>query len=196
MKTSSDILAIIGALSLSFTVAAQDQEPLSVLEALPSAEVLGPHWSREISLLFDPASKPAEIVGASARLPDSCRNEKRNAVENPTNRISGWCHAHFIFQATNRTHQYEVQVDRYRSKGKVADDFRQLLALDTKEYQKTKVQGIGEAAVVYRNANGMTLWFRRGNFRVWISPLFGSSRWEDDSGLQHLARAFDTRLPP
>ena len=87
-------------------------------------------------------------------------------------------------------------MDRYRSKGKVADDFRQLLALDTKEYQKTKVQGIGEAAVVYRNANVMTLWFRRGNFRVWISPLFGSSRWEDDSGLQHLARAFDTRLLP
>jgi hypothetical protein len=194
MRMLRNLWAVIGAISLCSGVSAQDQAPLAVLEALPRPEVLGGGWSRDVSLLFDPASQPAEIIGATARLPDSFRKEKRDAVENPTNRISGWAHAHFEFQATNRTAWYEVQVDRYRSKQKLAEDFAQLLAFNAEEYQKKEIQGIGEAAVVYRHASGMTLWFRRGTFRVWISPMNSTSSWENDSGLQHLTRAFDKRL--
>lgn len=181
-------------LMLCFGVAGQAQDPLAVLEALPPAEVLGAGWSRDISLLFDPASKPAEMVGATARLPDSSRKQQRDAVENPTNRISGWSHAHFIFQATNRAARYEVQVDRYRSKQKLVEDFNRLVAFNGEGYEKKEMQGIGEAAIACRGASGMTLWFRKGNFRVWISPMNSVSSWESDSGLQQLTKAFDKRF--
>ena len=187
-------MAVIGAFSLCFCVAARDQESLSVLEALPTTNVLGSNWSRHISVLFDPASQPAEIVAVGSQLPEARKQEHRNAVANPTNRISGWSHVHYEFQGTNGNQRYELQVDRYRSESSASEDFRKLLASDTKEYQKTEIQGIGEEAVVYRGASGMTLWFRRGAFRVWLSPLFGTRRWEDDSALQQLARAFDARL--
>ncbi len=175
-------------------VAAPDPEPLPVLEALPPPEMLGPNWSRHLCLLFDPASNPAEIVEASAQVTDAFRTEKRNAVANPTNEISGWSHAHYIVQGTNGSHRYEVQVDRYRNPQRAARTFGQLLGSEPKDCQKTEVQGIGEAAVIYRDASGMTLWFRSGPFRVWISPLTGNWRWEDDAALQQLAKAFDTRL--
>ena len=75
-----------------------------MLEALPTAEALGSGWSREISLLFDPASKPAELFAASAQLPESYKKERRAAVQNPTNRISGWSHAHFALQSTKTSY--------------------------------------------------------------------------------------------
>ena len=194
MRNLNVILSVIGAFSLCSNVAAQDQDPLPVLEALPPSELLGPNWSREISLLFDPASDPSEIVIASAKLPETFRKERLEAVENPKNRISGSCHAHYDFQGKTGNQRYEIQVNRYRSKKIVEADFAKLLALGTKQYQKAEIYGIGEAAVIYSHSGGMTLWFRRETFYIWISPLAGSRRWEDDSALQHLAKAFDARL--
>jgi len=194
MRFLRSIFPVVGAFILCSGAAAQDQAPLAVLETLPPTEVLGAGWSRDISLLFDPASKPAQIVGGTARLPDSFRRDRQNAVESPTNRISGWTHAHFDFQAKNRTVRYEVQVERYRSKQKLTEDFDRLLAFNAEQNQKKEIHGIGEAAVVYRNASGMTLWFRRGTFQVWIGPMNSTSSWENDTGLQQLTKAFDKRL--
>ena len=196
MKTPSNILAVIGALIVTFNAGAQTQEPVPVLQAFPTAEVLGPAWKREIDLLFDPASNPAEIC-TSTVVPDSWKKAKREAVENPTNQISGWSHAHFDFYAgkeTNRYIRYEVQVDRNRSKQQVIEVFNRLLTLDRKEYQKKEIKGLGEAAVVYWDGSGVCVWFRRGAFVVWISPMNMDATWENDPALQQLAKALDERL--
>jgi len=194
MNASRNLLAVIGAFSVCVNSMSQNPEPRPVVQALPRAEVLGSGWRREISLLFDPASNPAEIVSATAQLPGSRRKEHRDAVANPTNQISGWSHAHFDFQGTNRSCRYEVQVERYRSKEALIESFGQLLALRAEQYQKIEVQGIGEAAVMYRDRSGVTLWLRRGDFKVSISPMCQTSSWEGDSALQLLAKALVQRL--
>ena len=168
---------------------------MPVLEALPTAESLGAGWSREISLLFDPASKPAELFGASSQLSESFKKERLAAVQNPTNRISGWSHTHFTLHSTNTSRQYEVQVERYRSKDHLRADFDHLLALDQAEYQKVPVEGVGEAAVFFCRVNGgSTVWFRRADFRVWISPMGTITNWEQDVHLQKLVKMLDQRI--
>jgi hypothetical protein len=166
-----------------------------VLEALPTAEALGLGWSREISVLFDPASKPAELFAASSRLPESFKKERRDAVQNPTNQISGWSHTHFTLQSTNTSRHYDVQIERYRNKGQLRSDFDQLLAFDAAEYQKAPVDKLGDAAVFYRSMKGgATVWFRRADFKVWISPMGAVTNWEQDGQLQHLTRMLDQRI--
>lgn len=194
MNTSERILAAIGAFSL-WCAAAWGQSPLPVLEALPTAEALGAGWSMEVSLLFDPARKPTELFAASSRLPESFKKERRAAVQNPTNQISGWSHTHFSFQSTNTSHHYDVQVERYRSQDHLRADFDHLLAFDSAEYQKVPVNGVGDAALFYRKINGgATVWFRRADFKVWISPMGTVTNWEQDGHLQRLARLLDQRI--
>jgi hypothetical protein len=193
MKTQNSLFPLVGALSVVLSAAAQDQKPLPVLDALPSAESLGSNWRREIGLLFDSASNPAQIVG-STTLPDSWKKAKREAVDNPTNRVSGWSHAYFDYQSTNATNRYVVQVERYRNKQRVIEDFNHLLTFNATDYQKKDIKGIGEAAVVYCNASGMTLWFRTGTFRVWISPISPTRSWEKDTALRELAKAMEKRM--
>jgi hypothetical protein len=187
-------LTAMGAFSL-WCAASQAQGPMPVLEALPTAEALGPGWSREVSVLFDPASKPAELFAASSRLPESFKKERREAVQNPTNRISGWSHTHFTFQSTNTTHHYDVQVERYRSQDHLRADFAQLLAFYSAKYQELPVNGVGDAAAFYRRINGgATVWFRRADFKVWIWPMATVTNWEQDAHLQRLARLLDERI--
>ena len=194
MNILKHILAASGAFSL-WCAAAQRQGPVPVLEALPTAESLGAGWSREISLLFDPASKPAELFGASSQLSESFKKERLAAVQNPTNRISGWSHTHFTLHSTNTSRQYEVQVERYRSKDHLRADFDHLLALDQAEYQKVPVEGVGEAAVFFCRVNGgSTVWFRRADFRVWISPMGTITNWEQDVHMQKLVKMLDQRI--
>jgi hypothetical protein len=194
MNTTKLCLAAIGAFALC-CVTVRGQAPLPVLEALPTAETLGAGWSREISLLFDPVSKPSELFAASSRLPESFKKENREAVQNPTNRISGWSHTHFTFHSTNASHHYDVQVERYRSKAHLRAEFDQLLAFDSAEYRKVPVDGIGEAAVFFRKVNGgATVWFRRADFRVWIASMGTVTNWDQDVHLQDLVKEIDQRI--
>ena len=187
--------AVIGGFSVCLCAAVQGQGPLPVLEALPTAEALGSGWSREISLMFDPASKPPELLAASTRLPESYKKERRATVQNPTNRISGWSHTHFTRQSTNTSYHYDVQIDRYRRKDHLRADFDKLLAFSSAEYQKIPVDGIGEAAVFYRSLKGgATVWFRRADFMVWITPMGDLANWAQDGHLQHLAKMLDQRI--
>lgn len=195
MNIVKHTLAVLGGFSLCFCAAAQGQAPLAVLAALPTAEALGSGWSREISLLVDPASKPAELFGASARLSESFKKERRDAVQNPTNRISGWSHTHYTLQSTNTSRQYDVQVERYRSKDHLRSDFAHLLAFDSAEYRKAPVDGLGDAAVFYGDIKGgATVWFRRADFKVWISTMGAVTNWAQDRHLQHLAKMLDQRI--
>ncbi len=193
MKTSKGLVAI-GVVNLFFNVSAQDAPPLSVMEVIPTVGALGVGWSREIGLLFDPASSPPEIVATSAPRPEARTQADREAVRNPANPISGWAHAHFDFRTTNQSLRYEVQIERYRNKPGVVAAFDQLLASDAEGYQKVPVREVGDDAVLFRNASGVTLWFRRGTFRVWITPLGLPSSWENDSAFQHLAKTFAGRM--
>jgi hypothetical protein len=194
MNTSERLLAAIAAFSLWCT-ATLGQGPLPVLAALPTAEALGVGWSRQVSLLFDPASKPTELFAPSSQLPESFKKEKREAVENPTNRISGWSQTHFTLRSTNAFRNYDVQVARYRSQDRLRADFDHVLAFDSAEYQKVWVDGVGDAAVFYYKVNGgATVWFRRADFKVWISSIGIGTNWGQDEHLQHLAKLLDQRI--
>jgi hypothetical protein len=194
MTISNHISTAIIAISLC-CAAAWAQAPLPVLEALPTTEALGPGWRREISVMFDPASKPPELFAASSRLPERFKQERREAVQNPTNLISGWAHSHFSLQSTNTAHHFDVQIERYRNREHLAADFNQLLAFDSAEYQKVPVDRIGDAAVFYsKTNNGTTLWFRRADFKVWIAAMGTATNWLQNEHLQRLARMLDQRI--
>lgn len=123
-----------------------------MLEVLPTAEALGPGWSREITFLFDPASQPSELFGGTSKLPDAFKQQNREAIENPTNLLSGWSHTHFTFKSAKTSRHYEVQIERYRSDYQLEADFNNLLAFDSAEYRRLPIDGLGDAAVLFRNA--------------------------------------------
>jgi hypothetical protein len=195
MKTHTHILVALATFGFCLGVTAQSQKPVPILKALPTAESLGPEWKRGITVLFDTASQPPEIINTAKQMPDSFKQEQRAAVENPTNRISGWSHLFYEVNGTNQSGRYDVNIERFRSKEVLTAEFDRLLKLEAAQYHKTELKTVGEAAVIYSDAtNGLTLWFRRGNFRVWICPLTVNRPWRDDLGLQQLAEALDDRL--
>ena len=171
-------------------------DPQAILEALPTEDTLGSGWKREIGVLFDPLSKPSEILHTASPFPDSFKKEKRAGVEDPKGRVSGWSHTHFTLQTTNRSCRYDVQIERYRNKEHLREDFDPLLSLDSEQYRKTPVKDLGDTAVFYYDAkrSGGTVWFRRAEFKVWIAPMNNLTNWEQDSDLQHLARILDQRI--
>ncbi len=192
-------LAIIGTLTLFVTAAAQDQQPLALLKALPVQEAAGPGWKREIWYLFDAISKPAVIVDTRAELPDSYIGIKREALANPTNPVSARARARYEFKEETHTNHYEVQVERYRDKEGVLKAFNALSGANQKEYQMKHITRLGEAAILVSGAKGTTfqseaLCFRRGTFRISIRPLGGTDSWDNDMYFTILARVFDERL--
>jgi len=196
MDAGKNFVAGLTVLLLWFRTAAAGSEPQAILDALPNEAALGVGWKREIGLLFDPLSKPPEILRAASPLPDSFKKEKRAGVEDTKGRVSGWSHTHFTLQTTNRSCLYDVQLERYRNKEHLREDFDQLLILDSAQYGKTPVKDLGDAAVFYYDAKGSggTLWFRRADFKVWIAPMNNLTNWEQDSDLRHLARVLDQRI--
>jgi len=85
-------------------------------------------------------------------------------------------------------------VERYRSQEQLTTDFAALLNLTDERFKREAVTGVGEAAVAYVGGPSRTIWFRRGSFRVWISPLASGQTWEGDPALQHLAKAIDRQI--
>jgi hypothetical protein len=197
MKTSIHVLLVVAVSGFCLGVAAEPPPVRSVLAALPPAESLGPGWKRDIDALFDSASQPPEIIGASARIPDSFKQQQRLNMANPTNNVSGWGHLDYEFQGTNRHRRYEVNIERFRSKDRLYEEFNRLLTLESDQYQKTELKTVGESAVIYQHAtgvSGLTLWFCRGNFRVWIAPMDSTASWKGDAEFQKLARALDDQM--
>jgi len=57
------------------------------------------------------------------------------------------------------------------------------------------VQDLGDAAVFRHGKTRRAVWFRRGDFLVWIEPLAHSDNaWEKDGALQRLARLIDRQM--
>jgi hypothetical protein len=196
MNAGKSFVAGSTVLLLCTRIAASASDPQAILDALPDEAALGSGWKREIGLLFDPLSKPSEILHAASRLPDSFKKEKRAGVEDAKGKVSGWSHTHFTIQATNRSGLYDVTIERYRNKEHLREDFDRLLILDSEQYRKTPVKDLGDAAVFYYDAkgSGATVWFRRAAFKVWIAPMNNLTNWEQDSDLRHLARIIDQRM--
>jgi len=195
MKTRTHILVALATFGFCLGVTAQSQKPVPILKALPTAESLGPEWKRGITVMFDPASQPPEIINTAKQMRDSFKQEQRAAVENPTNRISGWSHLFYEVNGTNQSGRYDVNIERFRSKEVLTAEFDRLLKLETAQYHKTELKTVGDAAVIYSDTtNGATLWFRRGHFRIWIAPLYFHRPGKEDVGLQQLAKALDDQL--
>jgi hypothetical protein len=177
-------------------ITAAGAEPQAILHVLPSEESLGQQWKREVSLLFDPLSKPAVITPETSTLPESFKNEQLDTVANPQSHVSGWGNAQYTLHLTNGPAVYDVQIYRYRDRLRLAEEFDQLLRLDSEQYQHSPVKGLGDAAVFYRSTRtpGSTLWFRRADFKAWIAPSSSVTRWEEDVNLQNLATQLDQRM--
>jgi hypothetical protein len=166
-----------------------------ILEALPTADHLGINWTREVSLLFDSRSDPTEMPATTVPLPDALVLEQRAAVRDPAGKVSAWANVQYDLRSAHTTNRLDVQIYRYRSKEALIEDFDHLLALDTERYEKTMITDLAAVAVAFRDARtgSGTLWFRIGNYRVWISP--GSSfSWGSDPSLRHLAWALIRQL--
>ena len=176
---------------------AADAIPASqgILEALPTVDHLGTNWSREVSLLFDSRGDPTEMLATTLPLPDALVLEQRAAVRDPAGKVSAWANVQYDLRSAHTTNRYDVQIYRYRSKEALIEDFDRLLALDSEQYEKTMIRDLAAVAVAFRDARtgSGTLWFRIGDYKVWISP--GSSfSWGSDPSLQQLARALIRQL--
>ena len=194
MNLLVQLVTVIVALILVLSARAQTNGTLPVLQALPTAEILGPGWKAEIGVLFDPASNPQEIVN-SPYLTERWKKERREVVLNPTNRLAGWSLCYFEFQRAKGSAGYDVEVCRQRSRKYVVEGFTNTVAsAQSQGVDSMVIDGVGEAAVACRNSKGMTLWFRRGAFMVSISQRVITNGWDDDPDLRQLARAIDERL--
>lgn len=136
----------------------------------------------------------SEIV--HTHIPESFKAANRARLQNPKRAVSGWSHTHFTFPQTNSYHTYEVQIERYRDRQQLKQEFDHLLNLDNDEYTKAPVEGPGDAAVLYYKTNGVgvTLWLRRADFKVWISGAGSITNWSQDARLQDLARNLDQKI--
>lgn len=110
--------------------------------------------------------------------------------------LPGWVNASFRFQATDSLiKQFTVQMNRYGSTARLNAAFDHLLTLEHEVYKRVPAAGIGEAAVIYCDEGGMnTLWFRRGDFIVWISPFTQNAVGEGNEHARKLAEVIDARL--
>jgi hypothetical protein len=171
-------------------------DPQAILKVLPTEESLGSEWKRHVGLLFDPHSTPTEIISIASPLPESFRSEQRHGVANPQSKVSGWSNVHYTLQMTNGPAVYEVQIYRYRDRQRLAEEFDQILRLESEQYHHSAVKGLGDAAVFVRNTQGpgSTVWFRRADFKVWMGPGPSVTNWDQDVNLQHLAIEMDKRI--
>jgi len=179
------------------TSGAPGAEPQAILNVLPTPEALGPNWERNISMFFDPLSKPPEIIATVSPMPESFKQEKREGVANPQSAVSGWGHALYMLQRANGVIAYDVHIDRYRKRERLTEDFHEMLQVDSEQYRKIPLKALGEEAMFCWNAQGpgSTVWFRRADFKVWINPVAGSiTNWNQDASLQRLAAVLDQTI--
>lgn len=189
------VLAATATSSLSL-FAADTQPPPSVSEILPEAKSLGPGWERKNYLVFDSVADPAELVQTAAAPPKSALETWRHGVQDPDGTISGWILAHYHFTSDTNAPKYEVHLERFREHDALQADFEKLLETAGPQSPNKPLKNIGDAAFLVANSNGATakVWFRRGDFRAWISPIGPSRNWDQDASLRLLAQVIDQRI--
>ena len=165
------------------------------LRVFPSAEKLGPEWSRQLGFLFDPVSSSAEEAPRSEAFPESVVQRIRSAVlTNWEGPVISWGQARFHVRIGGTNHLYEVQVQTYNSRTRLRTDFAVLMeSVQAENIERRPVQGLGEAAMLFSSSDRqkMTLWFFHREHLVSISPLGPGPHpsWEGDPSLQALANA-------
>ena len=165
------------------------------LRVFPTAEKLGPKWSRELLLLFDPISSPAEDVPRSEAFPESIvQSIQRYVTTNWQGPVLKWGQARFHVRSGSMDHLYEAQVLTFDSRAHLRKEFADLVQnIRPKNGQGQPVQGVGEAAMLFGSSDRqkMTLWFIDREHLVSISPLGPGPHlsWEGDLSLRHLANA-------
>jgi len=188
------IILAIAAFSFLFTASAQS--PPSVSDMLAQSSSLGPGWDRKIYLLFDSVAVPSEIVQTIKAPPESALNDWRRGVQDPNGRISGWVLAHYNLISSANSPKYEVHLERYRSHDALLADFEKLLESAVAQPGSMPLTHIGDAdaLVASPQGTGAKVWFRRGNYRVWISQIGAPNSQQLAPSLQLLAQAIDQRI--
>ncbi len=163
---------------------------------LPEALSLGPGWERKNYLLFDAIALPSEVIQTTAAPPQSALENWRHGVQDPEGKISGWVLAHFHPTSDTNGLQYEVHLERYRSHDALRTDFDKLLESAVAQPTSKPLKTIGDMALLVANPSGAAskVWFRRGNFRAWISPIGVSRNWDQDASLRLLAQVIDQHI--
>ncbi len=187
------ILAIT-AVAFLFTPTAQCQP--SVSEMLADTSSLGTGWDRKIYLQFDSDASPAEVIETIKAPPESALKEWRRDMRDPNGKISGWVLAHYNIVSSTNHPKYEVHLERYRSHDALLADFEKILEIAAAQPGSIPLTHIGDAAALVADpqGNGAKVWFRRGDFRVWISPIGAHRSWDQDASLHLLAQAMDQHI--
>jgi hypothetical protein len=142
---------------------------------------------------MDPLSQPPEILHAQQQTSKETLDEWRRGVSDTNSTLSGWSRAHFDFSSQHGTNRYYLHVERYRDESTLKQQFAGLLARNPAR-QTLIPRGIGDTAAVVYEPGVVTLWFRRGQFRVSVASFGGTPAGEQEGSLRHLATAVDARI--
>jgi hypothetical protein len=189
-------IIILATTASTFLLAADAPQQPSISEVLPVALSLGPGWERKNYLLFDSVALPSEIIQTASTPPQSALENWRHGVQAPDGTISGWVLAHYHPTSDTNGLKYEVHLERYRSHDALQTDFDRLLETAVTQPASKPLKTIGDVALLVANSNGAAtkVWFRRGDFRAWISPIGVSHNWDQDASLRLLAQVIDQRI--
>lgn len=163
----------------------------AVLELVPKPESLGSGWQRELLVVMDPSSRPSELLHPTQQISEGTLGEWRRMVRDTNGNLSGWCHARFDYEAKHQTNRYYLRVEHYRSPEALRREFTRMAASQPARSPQA-VKGVGEDAVVRDEDGGLTLWFRRGEFRASVTAYGGGP--SGVGSLRYLALEVDRRL--
>jgi hypothetical protein len=170
------------------------------LRILPTAEDLGSQWSRQVGFLFNYSSSREEDAPRSLGVPEPAVERIRaSAMEQWEDPVLAWAQAHFHVRADGVSRRYEVQAQRYESRGRLRTQFAELLdGVRSGLGERRPITGIGESAMLYASSvsQRMTIWFFARDHLVWVTPLGpGPHRsWESDEPLRQLAETIALKL--
>lgn len=164
---------------------------IAVLDVVPRVQSLGAGWQEELLVVMDPASRPAELLHPTQQISGATLAEWRRMVRDTQGNLSGWCHARFDYESKQQTNRYYLRVERYRSPESLRAGFARMAESQPGRPPRA-LSGIGEEATIRHEDGGLTLWFRRGGFRVSVVAYSGPP--SGAGSLRHLAREVDQRI--
>jgi hypothetical protein len=172
-----------------------------MLEAMPTPDELGPGWTREEAAIFDAHDDMVNRRPEGGAIPSQFDKAKSGepanfgaAVHDSMRNISGGARVHYRFQSAEGTNRYEVQLQRYRSKEQLVQDFDKVWALDSGRYERKRIGQIPALAIELedRVTGSCAIWVRAAQFKATIAGAGGS--WEEDGALRGLVEGLVRRM--
>ena len=169
-------------------------DPTTYLAAInPTPGSLGTGWQSHVEFLIDPTGEPSEILGSDQFSADTLTSWRRSSKD--TNyTLSGWVRARFDSASAHATNRYYLEIDRFRNKAVLTNQFAQMLVARAANPQRTFPRDIGEAAIVEHEKGAPTLWFRRGFFLVRVSSFGATPAGETGGSMRDLANTVDRNI--